>query len=351
MKFGIFYQLPCADWQSPPQRYQDTLAQIQLGDELGFDNAWLAELHFNSRFSITPSPLILGAAAAERTRRIRLGVAVNLLPLHNPIRMAEDISTLDLLSNGRVEFGIGRGAIPIHFQGYNVPLQENRERFLESLEFIVKAWTHEEFSFEGKYYSAKDLRLVPKPLQKPHPPIHIASNSSDTFELVGKLGYSMFATPVIVPIPMLREGVGVYRKTLAAGGHTFNGEELSLAVPVYVSRDSSDARAAPKSSVMNYISTIATNLGTPEAQRAAAANNPRRLETQERFRRMTYDDWCAEVAIYGDPAQCVEKIQALQQEFQPGELICWFETGGLTDHSRVMDSMRLFAKEVMPHFR
>jgi alkanesulfonate monooxygenase SsuD/methylene tetrahydromethanopterin reductase-like flavin-dependent oxidoreductase (luciferase family) len=170
MKFGLFYQLPCADGDSPAQRYRDTLDQIRLGDELGFDNAWFAELHFNSRFSITPSPLMLAAAAAETTQRIRLGVAVNLLPLHNPIRLAEDIATLDVLSGGRAEFGIGRGAMPTHFEGFHVPIEESRERFLEALEFIVQAWTNEHMSYDGRYFQARDLTLAPRPVQSPPPP-------------------------------------------------------------------------------------------------------------------------------------------------------------------------------------
>ena len=348
MKYGLFYQLPCADSQSPAQRYRDTLEQIQLGDELGFDTAWFAELHFNPRFSITPSPLLLAAAAAHTTERIRLGVAVNLLPLHNPIRIAEDLATLDLLSNGRAEFGVGRGSMPAHFQGFDIALEENRERFLEALEFILGAWTNEEFSFEGKYYKAKELCLIPKPLQRPHPPVRIAANSTDTFELVGGLGYGMLATPVIVPMPRLREGVRVYRDALREHGHPADGSELSLALPVYVAASAADAKAIPEASVKNYVSVLAASYETPLMQRAMAAN-PRAEETQARLRAMTYDYWCKEVAAYGDPEGCVEKLQGVIQEFHPGEIICWFNTGGLIEHREVIASMRLFAREVMPH--
>ena len=350
MKFGLFYQVPCADWQSPSQIYRETLDQIQLGEELGFDNVWLAELHFNARFSITPSPLMLAAAAAQRTKRIRLGVAVNLLPLHNPIRMAEDIATLDLISDGRVEFGVGRGAMATHFQGFNIPQQENRERFVECLEFIVMMWTHEELSLEGKYYSVKDLRLVPKPLQKPYPPIRIASNSADTFELVGKLGYPMFATPVIVPMPRLKEGIELYRQTLLDEGHSFNGEELSLSMPVFAAKTSVEARAVPERSVMNFVSVVTASMETPLAQETTAFN-PRVVETQARFQAMDYDTWCSEIAVFGDPAACIEKLGELRQEFQPGEFICGFNPGGLIEHSRVSEAMKLFAREVIPHFR
>ena len=349
MKFGLFYQLPCADWQSPQQRYKDTLDQIELADELGYSNAWLAELHFNPRFSITPSPLMLAAAAAQRTTRIRLGVAVNLLPLHNPIRLAEDIAALDLLSNGRVEFGVGRGSMATHFQGFNIPQTENRERFIEGLEFIIGAWTHEEFSYQGKYYRADGLRLTPKPLQKPHPPVRVASNSSDTFEVVGQLGHNMFATPVIVPMPRLREGVKVYRDTLKAGAHPTGGAELSLMVPLFVAQDAGEARSVPEASVMNYVSVITSSYRDRVMQEVIAAS-PRASETRSRFQDMTYDDWSSGVAMYGDPAYCRDRLQTLVEEFQPGEVICWFNTGGLVEHARVMESMKLFSEEVMPYF-
>ena len=341
MKFGTFDQIPCADWQSPFQRYQDTLDQIQLAEELGFDNAWLAEHHFSPSTSLTPSPLIIAAAAAQRTKRIRLGVAVNLLPYHNPIRMAEDFATLDIISNGRTEFGVGRGAHPSHSKGFNIPQEENRERFLESLRFIVEAWTHEEFSFNGKFYNAENLRLVPKPIQKPHPSIRIASNSADTFELVGKLGYAMFATPVIVPLPNLREGVKRYRQTLAAGGHPINTDELSLAMPLYVANHAKEAREVPEASAKNYISVALQ----------AVAEIPGLRDSLARLRTMTYDDYCNDIAIFEDPGRCVERLKSLEEEFHPGEMMFWFNQGGLIEHSKVMESMTLFAHEVMPHFR
>jgi alkanesulfonate monooxygenase SsuD/methylene tetrahydromethanopterin reductase-like flavin-dependent oxidoreductase (luciferase family) len=143
MRFGFFDQLPRADWQSESQRYRDILAQIELGDALGFDTAWLGELHFFPNISCLASPLMILAAAAQRTARIHLGTAVTLLPLHNPVKMAEDAATLDVLSGGRLEFGVGRGATPIFFAGYNVPPEESRERFEESLAVIRQAWTSE----------------------------------------------------------------------------------------------------------------------------------------------------------------------------------------------------------------
>jgi alkanesulfonate monooxygenase SsuD/methylene tetrahydromethanopterin reductase-like flavin-dependent oxidoreductase (luciferase family) len=137
MEFGAFYQLPCAAGQSPVQRYDDTLAQAQLAEELGFDTVWLAELHFNPGFSIMPAPLLVGSAIAQATQRIKIGTAVNLLLLHNPIRLAEETASLDILSHGRAIFGIGRGAIASHFEGCGVPLSESRQRFKETLEVVL----------------------------------------------------------------------------------------------------------------------------------------------------------------------------------------------------------------------
>src|SRR5215471_1785633 len=132
MRFGFFDQLPCPTGFSEPQRYRDFIAQIELGDALGFDTAWLGEIHFCRAFSILADPILVLAAAAQRTTRIRLGTAVTLLPLHNPIKIVEEAATADILSDGRLEFGVGRG-VAYQYPGYGVPLEENRERFEDRL--------------------------------------------------------------------------------------------------------------------------------------------------------------------------------------------------------------------------
>jgi len=217
MRFGFFDQLPCADADSERQRYQDLIAQIELGEELEFDTVWLGELHFSRAFSILADPLIVLAAAAQRTTRIRLGTAVTLLPLHNPVKIAEEAAIADILSNGRLEFGVGRGTAPVHYAGYDVPQEESRERFEEALDFILQAWTQEQFSSQGKYFRARDLTVVPKPVQMPHPPVRIAANSPDTFPLAARRRLPIFATPLINPPDKLKEGLAVYRETLPAG--------------------------------------------------------------------------------------------------------------------------------------
>ena len=141
MKFDIFYQLPEAANQVTTERYRELIAEAAEADRLGFNTVWLAEVHFAPRFSVMPTPLLLLAAIAERTTNLRLGMAVNLMPLHHPIRLAEEIATLDVLSGGRVEFGAGRGAFPLNYRGYGVEMADSRALFQDGLETIKAAWT------------------------------------------------------------------------------------------------------------------------------------------------------------------------------------------------------------------
>ena len=160
MKFGLHYQLPCSPSQSPVQRYRDTIAQAVYAETLGFESVWPVEQHFDAGFSILPSPLLLLSAIAERTQRLRLGIGIILLPLSHPVRVAEEIATLDVLSNGRVEFGVGRGVFPSHFAGFGIPQEESRERFLESLQVVRQAWTTERVSFQGKFFTFNNISVV-----------------------------------------------------------------------------------------------------------------------------------------------------------------------------------------------
>ena len=335
MEFGVFYQLPCAEEQSPAARYADTLAQAQLADELGFDSVWLAELHFNPKFSIMSAPLLVASAIAQSTSRIKVGTAVNLVPLHHPIRLAEETATLDILSQGRAIFGIGRGSNPRQFEGYGVDVVEGRQRFQEALDFILKAWTNDELTFQGQYYQAQELRVMPKPEQKPHPPVYIASNSPDTFGLVGSMGHNILVAPLVVSIQGALTGLEVYRETLAEHGYDPAQAKINVNVPVYVTEDRKLARATLEPSFTNYLGLIGSS----------------RLRASRGLASLTYDAVFEEFSAIGDPDQCVAKLRSFQDMYQPQEFMCWFNPGGLLPHEEVEKSMRLFANEVMPHFK
>src|SRR6202795_4457188 len=163
MKFGLFFQAPERAGVAHGERYAEMFELIALAESLGFDVAWLGQIHFGGAFSLISNPLMVVPAIAARVPRIRIGTAVVLLPLHHPLSCAEQAATADLLSGGRLEFGVGRGSIPSQFHGFRVPVAENRARFDEALEIIRLAWTRGRFSYSGTFYQIEDVDVVPKP--------------------------------------------------------------------------------------------------------------------------------------------------------------------------------------------
>ncbi len=345
MRFGFFDQLPCAEGFSEQQRFKDIMAQIELGDKIGFDAVWLGELHFSRSFSILADPLMVLAAAAQRTSRIRLGTAVTLLPLHNPVKIAEEAAIADILSDGRLELGCGRGTAPLHYSGYDIAQEESRERFDEALDFIIGAWTQERFSFDGKHFRAKDLTVAPKPLQSPHPPLRIAANSPDTFPMAGRRQFPIFATPLINPPDKLKEGLAVYRDTLPAGVHG----DTALAFPAHVAASRAQAREDCERGLLRFLREAAERLrplGDGDIKSFEAFR-----QVLARIERVTYDDMDREMGVFGEPAYCIERIHALKREYGMDEFICYFNQGGVMDHAMVRQSMTRFAEEVMPYCR
>jgi alkanesulfonate monooxygenase SsuD/methylene tetrahydromethanopterin reductase-like flavin-dependent oxidoreductase (luciferase family) len=344
MRFGFFDQLPCPPGYSEHQRYQDILAQIELGDAVGFDTVWLGELHFSRAFSILADPLMVLAAAAQRTSRIRLGTAVNLLPMHNPVKIAEQAAIADILSGGRLELGVGRGTAPLHYAGYGIAQEESRERFDEALDFILAAWTSESFSFDGKYYQARDLSVVPRPVQSPHPPVRIAANSPDTFPFAARRRFPIFATPMINPPDKLKAGLRIYRDGL--GG---SPSDTALAFPVHVSTSRAQARAECEPGLMRFLREAAERLrplGHSDIKSFEAFR-----QVLARIEGVTYADMDREMGVFGEPDYCVERVRELRGEYGMDEFICYFNQGGLMAPAMVRETMRLFATEVMPHCR
>jgi alkanesulfonate monooxygenase SsuD/methylene tetrahydromethanopterin reductase-like flavin-dependent oxidoreductase (luciferase family) len=356
VKFGLFYQLPCAEQQSETVRYQETIEQIMHGDTLGFDCAWLAELHFYKAFSIMSSPLYLATAIAQRTKRIRLGIAVNLLPLNHPLRSAEEGATVDILTNGRLEFGVGRGAIPLHFAGYNVSREESRERFEESLEVIKKAWQPDAFSHEGKYFTIPETNVVPKPLQKPHPPIRVAANSPDTAVFAGKHHYSVFVASVTNPLPRMFDQVATYRQAWAEGGANGGGSapDVSTMFFFHPGESLAQVRQDVEPSLKNYFSTVSGMVRAGIKSEGAQANDEsyRYLnEVQKMVDAITFEKINESIAIFGSSQECLAKAKELHGKLGMKELICWFNPGGLVPHEKVMKAMSRFATEIMPELR
>jgi alkanesulfonate monooxygenase SsuD/methylene tetrahydromethanopterin reductase-like flavin-dependent oxidoreductase (luciferase family) len=347
MKFGLHYQLPCRPEQSPVQRYRDTIEQAVHAEALGFESVWPVEQHFNAELSISPAPLLTLAAIAERTQHLRLGIAIVLLSLSHPVRVAEEIATLDVISNGRVEFGIGRGSIPTHFTGYGLQQSESRERMLESLALIVQAWTSERVSFQGRFWNLENIAVVPKPVQQPYPPVRVAANSADTFEWAGRQGHPIFVASQVNPFRKIKELLPIYRQARSVAGLPApSADDVTLLGPVYVAEDPAQLRRELEPSIKRFLTSIASIYAS-----AGPLPEGRIKEVMERVQRMTYEKVCEVMAIFETPDACIARLQQYQQDFGMGRVICWFNPGGMVAHEHVLRSMELFAKKVMPHFK
>jgi alkanesulfonate monooxygenase SsuD/methylene tetrahydromethanopterin reductase-like flavin-dependent oxidoreductase (luciferase family) len=181
MKVGVLQFFSWPGRHGPLQDvYARALERIEIMDKGGFDAVWLAEHHFTT-FSVCPSVHMLGTLAAARTRRLRIGTAVSLAALYQPLRLAEEVALLDMLSGGRVNWGAGRGFSHAEFHAFGVPPEESAERFREAVEIVLAAWTKERMSYKGKYFSYDDIEVMPKPLQAPHPPTWMAATSAAAF--------------------------------------------------------------------------------------------------------------------------------------------------------------------------
>ena len=347
MKFDLFYQLPCTSPERGSHLYRELIDEVVEAERLGFHGVWLAEAHFLPRFSLMPSPMLLLAAIAERTSQIRLGLAVNLVPLHHPVRLAEESAMLDLLSGGRLEFGAGRGAFASNYHGYEIPMESSRERLKEALDFIRRAWLEPRLSFRGKFFKADELEVVPKPLQRPHPPIRLAANTPDTFIFAGTNGFPIFAGGPVNPIPILGDRLEIYKKAVADARRNLPNDWLAALLMVFAGRDRASVRAIMERSLRSYFEVISQSV-TPETLGAEQAADFAKV--QERVRTTPYETVDESMAAFGDGAYCADKIARLRETFGMSRLVCWFEIGGLAGHRAVIDSMRSFAEGVMPRF-
>ena len=187
----------------------------------------------NPTRSLVSAPLTVASAVAARTSRIRIGTAVQILPLGHPLRLAEETATIDQISGGRLIFGVGRSAFPRAYNAYGISYEESQDRFAESLDIIRKAWTEPVVSYRGRYHSFENFTLVPRPVQQPHPEIRIAASQHDTYGAIGRLGFPLFSAVRASPLGELAGHARAYREAWEEAGHKGRAR-LYLQVPVYV---------------------------------------------------------------------------------------------------------------------
>jgi alkanesulfonate monooxygenase SsuD/methylene tetrahydromethanopterin reductase-like flavin-dependent oxidoreductase (luciferase family) len=349
MEFGMFHEFQWSPGASAAEAFAQSFAQVDAAESWGLDAMWLAELHFAPERSVLASPLILASAIAQRTRRMKIGTAVQVLPLCHPLRLAEEAATVDQISQGRLIFGVGRSGFPRTYEAYGVPYAESRARFAETLEIVKLAWTEERFSYRGKYFSCDKVALVPKPWQKPFPPIRIAATSADTYPAIGALGHAAFVAARTGTLSELAPLVRSYREAYAAAGHPGKGE-IYLRVPVYVAETEQRARDEPEESVMHLFRYIGERLADSAVLPGARAIE-QRAERAQRLQTVSYDDALRDKMIVGTPDRVVDRLQGLREELGLDGILAELNPGSLIPHERVMNALRLLCDEVMPRFK
>ena len=346
MRFGLFFQVPESAGRSHAASYEEMFALIALAESLGFDVAWLAELHFGGAFSLLSNPLMVVPAIAARTRRIRIGTAVTLLPLHHPLSCAEQAATADLLSGGRLEFGVGRGSIPTQFHGFRIPAAENRARFDEALAIIRLAWTQERFSYHGRFWEVDNLAVVPRPVQRPHPPLRVGVHSPESFAHIGDQGLPIYSGTTTTPLPQLRECMALYRRHLAAAGHPWRDDQMALMFPMHVAASGAAAREAMRPGVLQYYRNVETIFS--QLPDSYGEHLPRLKMVRDTLANLPFEKFCREQAMFGDAAEIVDRLQQAREEFGLSQIIGWFDQGSRLPRAEVERTLRRFAEEVMP---
>ncbi|HUC72042.1 MAG TPA: LLM class flavin-dependent oxidoreductase [Stellaceae bacterium] len=344
----MFHEFPSLPGRSESEAFDEAMEQVDAAERLGLDVMWLAELHFEPRRSLLSAPLSIASAIAARTKRIKIGIAVQVLPLCHPLRLAEEAATVDQLSHGRLIFGVGRSGVAQTYEAYGVPYAESQARFREILDVIQRAWTEPTFSYEGDYHRFKDVSLVPKPYQRPTPPIRIAASTPDTFPAIGRRGVPVFASVRHTSWSDLAAQIRAYHDAWEAAGHPGRGE-VFVSAPTYIAETEERARAEPKASIMHFYHEQA-NLLEGAAKLVDPVTAERRMRRVHDLRRRTYDEALGANVLIGTPNTIAEKLKALQAEIGLSGILAELNCGGLIPHDNVVNAMRLMCEKIMPQF-
>lgn len=346
MKFGIMNLFPVSDGASDHQVLRDTLEEIQLADELGFDSVWLAEHHF-SKYGILGSPLNFGMAVAERTKRITIGTAVLVLPLHHPLRLAEDIAALDVLSGGRVSIGVGRGYAPAEFAGFGIPLEESKERYQETLEVLRLALREENFSYQGKFFQYDNITTYPRPFTPGGPPILQGTVSPDSFRERGAIGEAIITSPNFTPLGVMQKNFNLYRQSMQDNGFDISTYDVPFMQQVWVGESEQGLKEAAQAA-LNYYKSVGKVI--PGSEEAIEQERNYYAAVAKNIELLTLEQTLTHGGNFGSPQRVIETIEKLREQLGINHYIGWLRIPSL-DRKSALKSMEEFAEKVIPHFR
>jgi alkanesulfonate monooxygenase SsuD/methylene tetrahydromethanopterin reductase-like flavin-dependent oxidoreductase (luciferase family) len=354
MKFGVFSLMQWPEDRGEGDVFANELAQLELAERQGFDAAWLAEHHF-SRYGIGPSIHLTAAHLAARTHRIRIGTAVTVLPFFHPLRAAEEVAMLDHLSGGRLDWGVGRGYQGHEFAGFGVDITKSHLLFREQLEIVQRALAGEPFAWQGEFYRFPELTVLPRPVQRPHPPIYVAALSPETVAWAGDHAWPVL-TDQFSPVYRIEENRRVWRERAARAGLDVARVALPTLRQVYVGESMARAREEAAPALLWYYRALA-RVGSPGGTSGPLPENYAfyRIFGEERgldpdrdrdgFLAFLFEN----CTIIGDEAYCRDKLREHQERYGLDYLIAWQNFGDLP-HAATLASQRRFIEKVAPAF-
>jgi probable F420-dependent oxidoreductase len=334
MKFGLYSSIA-----SPPRGehldrcIDETIAEAQLAEASGFDSCFFGE-HHQDPDGFLPSPLIVATAVAARTTRLRVGTSVILLPLHHPVRVAEDVITLDLVSKGRVTLGVGIGYQPADFRAFNVPMEHRLALFEESVEIVRLCWSGEPFSYHGKHYTLENVQVRPRPFQSPGPPLWIGASVPAAARRAGRVADGFVGTP----------STSLENATRLADIYQHAAREAGRVPDVVQMRDAWVASTRAEADAV-YGPHVMT------AYRYYWENRLSEFRTLSTDTQFTLENLAPDRLVLGDPETCIREFQRWQKATGAGTFLLRLRhahSGG-PPHDKIMEAIRLFGDRVLPY--
>jgi alkanesulfonate monooxygenase SsuD/methylene tetrahydromethanopterin reductase-like flavin-dependent oxidoreductase (luciferase family) len=338
MDIGTFLLMQSPSARPSEEMYARAIEQAQAAESLGFRNVWLGEHHF-STYGYLSRPLQLASYLAAKTTRLRVGTAVIVVPLHHPLLIAEEVAMLDVLSNGRADIGLGRGYQRYEFERFGQQLDADGQRWNESLDILLKAFAGEPFSYDGKLFKIPETSIFPKPVQKPRPPIWVTGQSPYAIEAAARRGLNVLTGGFGLPVERLAE-FGKFFSKAVDEVKPATRPLVGVQRAVYVTKDAADARDAAEHALWNMRVTLSLRNNYERVENGRAISVPGKTEP-------TIDELLERHLIIGTPETCVRQIRRVQELVGISHFNCSFWFGDL-DQSRVLKSMELFSREVMP---
>ena len=343
MRFGTFSYNQARPWVAEKQAFEELLEQILLTEKIGFHEAWFAE-HHHSDYGMLASPNLMIATLARCTERLRFGNLVSVLPLYDPMRLAEECGMLDILTNGRLNVGLGRG-VPKDDMKHRLDRDTAQARFEEGIEILLRAWTGETFSYSGKAWGYEEISCRPLPLQKPHPPIYYGATSPDSPAMVARRGWNLALSRQ--PLANCAQAIKSYREERAKHSNLSGKGDAIMVRDIYVADSDEQAwrEAGPEIARFWQLATDNVWRGDTVSPESLPKYTERYAYFPGGLTVQKMNEWGT--SLIGSPETVVKKARSMIETAKPDSLVGMFSFGGLK-HEQVMHSIELFATKVMP---